>query len=54
MRAYYFTVSYNGYKQGQLLDIKTKSFVRAKHCAPILNVTKIKITMYYENTQNIG
>ena len=45
-KIYYFTVSYNGYEQGQLLDIKTKSSVRwarAKHCAPILNITKNKI-----------
>lgn len=39
-RLYYFTVSYNGYWQGQLLDMRTKSFVRwaqAKHSAPVKN-----------------
>ncbi len=45
-RVYYFTISYNGYKQGQLLDVRTKSFVRwaqAKHCSPIKNLDTKKI-----------
>ncbi|MEO6304841.1 MAG: hypothetical protein ABIP51_16895 [Bacteroidia bacterium] len=39
-RAYYFTWSYNGYPQGQLVDIKTMHIVRwarPKNCAPIFN-----------------
>jgi hypothetical protein len=38
-RLYYFTLSYNGYKSGQLLDMKRQTAVRwaqAKHCAPIV------------------
>jgi hypothetical protein len=37
-KVYYFTVSYNGYKQGQLIDPRTMNYVRwaqAKHCAPV-------------------
>lgn len=39
-RVYFFTWSYNGYAQGQLICTKTMSLVRwakAKHCAPIMN-----------------
>lgn len=39
-RLYFFRVSYGGYRQGQLFDLKTKQFVRwtqAKHCAPVMN-----------------
>lgn len=39
-KVYYHTVSYNGYKQGQLIDINTNKIVRwaqLKHCAPIFN-----------------
>lgn len=39
-KVYYHTISYNGYKQGQLIDPYTKEFVRwaqLKHCAPIFN-----------------
>ena len=43
-RVYYFTWSYGGYPQGQLIDPRTLEIVRwakPKHCAPILNeVTK--------------
>lgn len=45
-RVYYFTWSYNGYPQGQLIDIKTDKVVRwakPKHCAPILNIETNKI-----------
>jgi hypothetical protein len=45
-KLYYFTVSYNGYKQGQLLDIKTKSHVQwaqAKNCSPVKNCQDKKI-----------
>lgn len=45
-KVYYFTISYNGYKQGQLVDTKTLSHVRwaqAKHCAPIFDETRKKI-----------
>lgn len=39
-KVYYFTWSYNGYAQGQLIDPYTKLIVRwaqAKHCAPVFN-----------------
>ncbi len=39
-RVYYFTWSYNGYPQGQLINPTTLELVRwarPKHCAPILN-----------------
>lgn len=39
-KIYYCTVSYNGYKQGQLIDPYTKELVRwvqLKHCSPIFN-----------------
>lgn len=45
-RVYYHTVSYNGYKSGQLMDIKTGNFVRwaqLKHCAPVRNVNTKKL-----------
>lgn len=45
-RIYLFTWSYNGYPQGQLIDIRTGKYVRwakSKHCAPIFNVTRNKI-----------
>lgn len=40
-RVYFFTWSYNGYQQGQLICPKTMRLVRwarAKHCAPIMNI----------------
>jgi len=40
-RVYYFTFSYNGYPQGQLIDTKTFDLVqwaKPKHCAPIFNI----------------
>lgn len=45
-RVYYHTVSYNGYAQGQLMDINTFEFVkwtRLKNCAPIFNINTKKI-----------
>jgi hypothetical protein len=45
-KIYYHTVSYNGYPQGQLMDINTFKFVkwtRLKNCAPIFNVNTKKI-----------
>jgi len=45
-RIYYHTISYGGYKQGQLLDPKTLNGVRwaqLKHCAPIFDVELKKI-----------
>lgn len=45
-KVYYHTISYNGYEQGQLVDIKTGkylSWAQLKHCAPILCVTTNKI-----------
>lgn len=45
-KVYYHTISYNGYKQGQLIDPVTHEFVRwsqLKHCAPIYNKTICKI-----------
>lgn len=45
-KVYYHTISYNGYKQGQLIDPKTKNLVRwaqLKHCAPIINLETEKI-----------
>jgi hypothetical protein len=39
-KVYYHTISYNGYKQGQLIDPYTKQLVRwaqLKHCSPIFN-----------------
>ena len=45
-KVYYHTVSYNGDKQGQLIDTKNFQLVRwaqLKHCSPILNVDKNKI-----------
>ena len=43
---YYHTVSYNGYAQGQLIDINTFEFVKwtqLKNCAPIFNIDEKKI-----------
>lgn len=45
-RVYYHTISYNGYKSGQLMDIKTGQYVRwaqLKHCAPVRNVNTKKL-----------
>ncbi len=45
-KVYYHTISYNGYKSGQLLDPKTFAPVRwaqLKHCAPIQNTTSKRI-----------
>ncbi len=45
-KVYYHTISYNGYKQGQLIDSIKKDYVRwaqLKHCAPIFNITQNKI-----------
>ncbi len=45
-RVYYHTISYNGYKQGQLINIKTGEYVRwaqLKHCAPVRNVNTKQI-----------
>ena len=45
-RVYYHTISYNGYKQGQLIDPKTMQIVRwaqLKNCAPIFNEGTKKI-----------
>ena len=39
-KIYYFTISYNGYPQGQLVCPVTKNLVRwakAKNCAPVFN-----------------
>lgn len=40
-RVYYHTISYGGYTQGQLIDIKTGNIVswcKLKHCSPIFNI----------------
>lgn len=45
-RVYYHTISYNGYKQGQLICPNTNKILRwaqLKHCAPVFNVTRKKI-----------
>ena len=45
-KVYYHTISYNGYPQGQLLDINTFQSVkwtRLKNCAPIFNENTKKI-----------
>lgn len=45
-RVYYHTVSYNGYPQGQLIDLKNLQLVkwtRLKNCAPIFDVGLKKI-----------
>ena len=45
-KVYYFTLSYNGYAQGQLICTKTNNIVRwarAKNCAPIFNEITKKI-----------
>jgi hypothetical protein len=45
-KVYYHTISYGGYKQGQLIDPVTHEIVRwcqLKHCAPIYNKTTCKI-----------
>ena len=45
-KVYYHTISYNGYKQGQLICTKTFKLVRwanLKHCAPIMNISTKKI-----------
>ncbi len=45
-KVYYHTISYNGYKSGQLIDPRTFSLVRwaqLKHCAPIFNIDSKKI-----------
>jgi len=39
-RVYYHTISYNGYPQGQLIDVNTLKihrWTKLKHCAPIFN-----------------
>ena len=43
---YYHTVSYNGYAQGQLIDVRTLNlgkWTRLKNCAPIFNINTKKI-----------
>lgn len=45
-KIYYFTISYNGYEQGQLIDPYTLELVRwaqLKHCSPIFNEGTKKI-----------
>jgi hypothetical protein len=45
-KIYYHTVSYNGYPQGQLIDLKNFELVkwtRLKNCAPIFDVGLKKI-----------
>lgn len=45
-KVYYFTLSYNGYAQGQLICPTTHQLVRwarARHCAPIFNEGTKKI-----------
>lgn len=45
-KVYYHTISYNGYAQGQLIDIKTNKTVRwarLKNCAPIFDTVKKQI-----------
>lgn len=45
-KVYYHTISYNGYKQGMLIDIKTDRFLQWAqlcHCAPIFNTHTKKI-----------
>lgn len=45
-KVYYHTISYGGYKQGQLIDTVNYNLVRwaqLKHCSPILNIDTNKI-----------
>ena len=45
-KVYYHTISYNGYKQGQLIcpyTNKILQWARLKHCAPVYNITRKKI-----------